>query len=97
MEEEVLEEMSIEEVIDRAVELNQTIEIEYCTRNGRVFTCQISNIEYSRYYGGLYIQAYRQDLKADRTFKISRILSVNGHSFSRIYWDQIGDDFKRLY
>ena len=89
--------MSIEEVIDRAVELNQTIEIEYCTRNGRVFTCQISNIEYSRYYGGLYIQAYRQDLKADRTFKISRILSVNGHPFSRIYWDQIGDDFKRLY
>jgi predicted DNA-binding transcriptional regulator YafY len=89
--------MSIEEVIDRAVELNQTIEIEYCTRNGRVFTCQISNIEYSRYYGGLYIQAYRQDLKADRTFKTSRILSVNGHSFSRIYWDQIGDDFKRLY
>lgn len=89
--------MSIEEVIDRAVELNQTIEIEYCTRNGRVFTCQISNIEYSRYYSGLYIQAYRQDLKADRTFKISRILSVNGHSFSRIYWDQIGDDFKRLY
>ena len=89
--------MSIEEVIDRAVELSQTIEIEYCTRNGRVFTCQISNIEYSRYYGGLYIQAYRQDLKADRTFKISRILSVNGHSFSRIYWNQIGDDFKRLY
>ena len=89
--------MSIEEVIDRAVELNQTIEIEYWTRNGRVFTCQISNIEYSRYYGGLYIQAYRQDLKADRTFKTSRILSVNGHSFSRIYWDQIGDDFKRLY
>ena len=72
--------MSIEEVIDRAVQLNQSIEIEY-----------------SRYYGGLYIQAYRQDLKADRTFKISRILSVNGHSFSRIYWNQIGDDFKRLY
>ena len=97
--------MSIEEVIDRAVQLNQSIEIEYCTRNGRVFKCQISNIEYSRYYGGLYIRyygglyihAYRLDLKADRTFKISRILSVNGHSFSRIYWNQIGDDFKRLY
>jgi predicted DNA-binding transcriptional regulator YafY len=88
--------MSIEEVIDRAVEQNQTIEIEYCTRNGRVFTCQISDIEYSRYYGGLYIQAYRQDLKADRTFKISRILSVNGHSFSRIFWNQIGDNFNRI-
>lgn len=89
--------MSIEDVIDRAVQLNQSIEIEYCTRNGKLFTCQISNIEYSRYYGGLYIHAYRLDLKADRTFKISRILSVNGHSFSRIYWNQIGDDFKRLY
>ncbi len=89
--------MSIEEVFDRAVQLNQSIEIEYCTRNGRVFKCQISNIEYSRYYGGLYIHAYRLVLKADRTFKISRILSVNGHSFSRIYWHQIGDDFKRLY
>ena len=88
--------MSIEEVIDRAVEQNQTIEIEYCTRNGRVFTCQISDIEYSRYYGGLYIQAYRQDLKADRTFKISRILSINGHSFSRIFWNQIGDNFNRI-
>ena len=88
--------MSIEEVIDRAVEQNQTIEIEYCTRNGRVFTCRISDIEYSRYYGGLYIQAYRQDLKADRTFKISRILSVNGHSFSRIFWNQIGDHFNRI-
>ncbi len=88
--------MSIEEVIDRAVEQNQAIEIEYCTRNGRVFTCQISDIEYSRYYGGLYIQAYRQDLKADRTFKISRILSVNGHSFSRIFWNQIGDNFNRI-
>lgn len=88
--------MSIEEVIDRAVEQNQTIEIDYCTRNGRVFTCRISDIEYSRYYGSLYIQAYRQDLKADRTFKISRILSVNGHSFSRIFWNQIGDNFNRI-
>ena len=22
---------------------------------------------------------------------------VNGHSFSQIFWQQIGDDFKRLY
>ena len=49
--------MSIEEVIDRAVQLNQEIEIEYCTRNGRVFTCRIADIKYSNYYGGMYIQA----------------------------------------
>ena len=88
--------MSIEEVIDRAVQLRQTIEIEYCTRSGRVFTCRISDIMYSRYYGGQYILAYRLEIKEERTFKISRILKVNGHSFSRIFWNQIGDNFNRI-
>lgn len=89
--------MTIEEVIDRAVQQNQEIEIEYCTRNGRVFTCRINNIRYSCYYGGMYIHAFRMDMSEDRTFKISRIMSVNGHSFSRIFWKQIGDVFKRIY
>lgn len=89
--------MTIEEVIDNAVMLEQTIEIEYCTRAGKVFTCEISDIKYSRYYGGGYIQAYRKDIREDRTFKISRIQKVNGHSFSRIHWYQLGDDFKRIY
>lgn len=88
--------MAIEEVIDRAVQLRQTIEIEYRTRNGRVFTCKISDIIYSHYYGGGYIQAYCQDLGEERTFKICRIQKVNGHSFSRIYWNQIGDRFNRI-
>lgn len=89
--------MSIEEFIDRAIISRQTIEIEYCTRNGRIFTCEITNIGYSKYCGGGYIVAYRTDMGEDRTFKVSRILSVNGHSFSRIFWQQIGDEFKRLY
>ena len=89
--------MSIEEVIDRAVQQNQEIEIEYCTRNGRVFTCRIADIRYSNYYGGMYIQAYRLDMGEERTFKVSRILSVNGHCFTRIFWNQIGDEFKRIY
>ena len=88
--------MAIEEVIDRAVQLRQAIEIEYCTRNGRVFTCEISDIVYSNYYGGGYIQAYCQDLGEERTFKICRIQKVNSHSFSRIYWNQIGDRFNRI-
>jgi len=88
--------MAIEEVIDRAVLLKQTIEIEYCTRSGNVFSCQISNIEFSRYYGGDYIQAYRTDIEELRTFKINRIMKVNGHSFSRIFWNQIGDNFNRV-
>ena len=67
--------MSLEEVIDRAVISRQTLEIEYCTRNGNFFTCEITNIGYSNYYGGGYIEAYR---------------SVNGHAFSRIFWNQYG-------
>jgi len=89
--------MTIEEVIDRAIMFQQAIEIEYCTRNGKVFTCVISDIGYSSYYGGGYIQAYRKDIGEERTFKVSRIMSVNGHCFSQIYWNQIGDGFKRIY
>lgn len=89
--------MAIEELIDRAVWMKETIVIEYCTRNGSILTCRISDIRYSDYYGGMYIQAYREDIKADRTFKISRIQKVNGHSFTHIYWRQIGDEFKRIY
>lgn len=88
--------MAIEEVIDRAVLLQQAIEIEYCTRSGSVFTCSISNIVYSQYYGGGYIQAYREDMGEDRTFKVSRIMKVNGHSFTRIFWYQLGDNFYRI-
>jgi predicted DNA-binding transcriptional regulator YafY len=88
--------MAIEEVIDRAVLLRQTIEIEYCTRSGSVFTCKISDIVYSQYYGGGYIQAYREDMGEDRTFKVSRIMKVNGHSFTRIFWYQLGDNFYRI-
>ena len=88
--------MAIEEVIDRAVMLGQTIEIEYCTRSGKVFSCEIANIVYSPYYHGEYIIAHRTDIGEDRTFKVSRILKVNGHSFTRIFWNQIGDNFNRI-
>ena len=75
--------MTIEEVIDNAVMLEQTIEIEYCTRAGKVFTCEISDIKYSSYYGGGYIQAYRLDMREERTFKVSRIQKVNGSGGER--------------
>jgi len=89
--------MAIEEVIDRAIQFRQTIDIEYCTKSGRIFTCEITDIGYSQYYGGGYIVARRTDIGEDRTFKVSRILSINGHSFNKIYWRQIGDEFKRIY
>lgn len=89
--------MAIEEVIQRAVMLKQTIEIEYCTRSGNIFTCEISDIVYSQYYGGGYIEACRTDTGGQRTFKVNRILKVNGHSFSRIFWNQIGNNFNRIW
>lgn len=89
--------MAIEDVISRAVVLHQTLEIEYSTRKGDVFTCHISDIAYSRRYGAMYIEAYCLEVEEDRTFKISRIMGVNGHCFSRIFWNQIGDYFKRIY
>lgn len=85
--------MTIEEVIERAVLLNKEIEIEYCTRSGSLFRCRITDIRYSGCYSGGYINALRMDMDEYRTFKISRILKVNGHSFSRIFWDQIGGNF----
>jgi len=62
--------MSIEECIDRAIMSQQTIEIEYCTRSGHVFACEITDIGYSQYYGGRYIVARRTDI---------------GDEFKRIY------------
>ena len=53
--------MSIEELIDRVIMSQQTIEIEYCTRSGHVFNCEITDIGYSQYYGGGYIVARRTD------------------------------------
>lgn len=88
--------MTIEEVLDKAILLGIPLQIEYCTRRGRVFTCEIENIGYSRYYGGGYIVGYRRDIGEDRTFKVSRIQRINGHQFNRIYWDQIGEHFKRI-
>lgn len=88
--------MTIEEVIHTAVVLKQTIEIEYCTRKGDVYTFHITDILYSRRYGAMYIQAFCLEVEEDRTFKISRIMMVNGHSFSRIFWQQIGDNFNRI-
>ena len=85
--------MTIEEVIDRAILFRKTIEIEYITRSGSLFRCRISDIRYSSYRDGGYIEAFREDMKLERIFKISRILKVNGHSFSRIFWNQIGDIF----
>ena len=88
--------MTIEEIIHRAVVLRETIKIEYCTRKGTVITCHINNIEYSRKYGAMYIEAFCLNVEEDRTFKISRIMKVNDHSFSRIFLNQIGDNFNRI-
>lgn len=74
--------MTIEEVVDRTVQLQEKIEIDYCTRSGREFTCLLENVRYSSFYGGLYIEAFCTNWGETRTFKISRILRVNGHGYN---------------
>lgn len=68
--------MTIEEVIHRAVVLRLTIEIQYCTRRGNVYSFHINNIMYSRRYGSMYIEAFCLEVEEDRTFKISRIFAA---------------------
>ena len=86
--------MTIEEVIDKTVRLQEKIEIEYCTRNGREFTCHLEHVHYSPTYGGLYIEAFCIDWDETRTFKISRIQKVNGHGYNRIAWKAINNVYK---
>ena len=86
--------MTIEEVVDRTVQLQEKIEIDYCTRSGREFTCLLENVRYSSFYGGLYIEAFCTNWGETRTFKINRILRVNGHGYNRIDWRAINNEYK---
>ena len=86
--------MTIEEVIDRTVRLQETIEIEYCTRNGKELFCRLTDVHYSNYYGGLYIEAFCTNWGTTRTFKISRIQKINGHGYNRISWKAVGNEYR---
>ena len=74
--------MTIREYIIKSIRENKDITIKYRKYNGEISTRRISNIEFSDEYGDAYIKAYCHLRGENRTFKISRIIEVDGISNS---------------
>ena len=74
--------MTIREYIIKSIRENKDITIKYRKYNGEISTRRISNIEFSDEYGDAYIKAYCHLRGENRTFKINRIIEVDGISNS---------------
>lgn len=70
--------MGIREYIDDAIRTGKTVTIKYVKYEGEYSVRQISDIQYSNEFGDNYIQAFCHKRHENRTFKISRIISVDG-------------------
>lgn len=70
--------MGIREYIDEAIRTGKTVTIRYIKYGGEYSVRQISDIQYSGEFGDDYIQAFCHKRQENRTFKISRIISVDG-------------------
>ena len=73
--------------LEQAMNEGSTIEIDYEKYDGEQSHRSISNIQYSDEYGDDYISAFCHLRGEDRTFKIDRILKINGVSYSNDYID----------
>lgn len=69
--------MGIREYLDTAIRTGKSVTIEYIKYKGECSVRTISNIQYSDEYGDDYIQAFCHNRQENRTFKISRIKSVD--------------------
>lgn len=69
--------MGIREYIDDAIRNKKTVTIKYIKYEGEFSIREISDIQYSDEFGNDYIQAFCHKRQEMRTFKISRILSVD--------------------
>lgn len=69
--------MGIKEYLDTAIRTGKSVTIKYIKYEGEYSVRTISNIQYSDEYGDDYIQAFCHKRQENRTFKISRILSVD--------------------
>ncbi len=69
--------MGIREYLDAAIRTGKSVTIKYIKYEGEYSVRTISNIQYSDEYGDNYIQAFCHKRQENRTFKISRILSVD--------------------
>lgn len=74
-------------VLEQAMNDGSTLEIDYEKYDGEQSHRSISNIQYSDEYGDDYISAFCHLRGEDRTFKIDRILKINGISYSNDYID----------
>lgn len=70
--------MTVKEYITKAIRENKSITIKYRKFDGSISTRRLSNVEYSDEFGDDYIQAYCHLRNENRTFKISRIIEVDG-------------------
>lgn len=72
--------MSIHSYLDDAIRAGKAVTIKYMKYDGEYSTRKISDIQYSDEYGtgNDYINAFCHKRQERRTFKISRIISVDG-------------------
>lgn len=69
--------MGIREYLDVAIRNGKSVTIRYIKYEGEYSVRTISDIQYSDEYGHDYIQAFCHKRQEKRTFKISRIISVD--------------------
>lgn len=74
--------MTIREYIDTAIHEGREITIKYVKYDGTISNRTISDIQYSEEYGSDYIIGWCHLRNEQRTFKISRIRSVDGKTFN---------------
>lgn len=70
------EEVTIEQIIKRAIEDKLTLEIDYAKNSYEKSSRVISDVSISSEYGVGYISAYCHMREEERTFKISRIVDA---------------------
>lgn len=70
------ESVSIEQIIQRAIDDGLTLEIEYAKHSFEKSTRVINDISVSDEFGLGYISAYCHVRKEQRTFKVSRIVDA---------------------
>ena len=70
--------MAIREYLNDAIKQDKAVTIKYIKYGGEYSTRQISNIQYSDEFGPDYIKAFCHLRNENRTFRISRIISIDG-------------------
>lgn len=70
--------MTVKEYINNAIREHKEITIKYRKYDGSISTRRLSDVDFSDEFGEDYIQAYCHLRNENRTFKISRIIEVDG-------------------